>query len=293
MIFFVIPLNRNGAIPDGDLRTMRVFLQNLQRGPRIGLIATQVHRSCLAKVNPGYVAETSNRAVTGVLNRAGANLKPFSQTHVLVLSQHELHFSDNEFNRIRGFILNFVPSQVHVRDMTLVTIDSNLVERNMQQELQQLLQGSTHQVQRSLITVQQLHLKHLATQLCPGLPENGQFDGAVFCFGQTGVGKSTILNALHYDGNVYRGSPKCKDVVINGKRLHLVDDLFPMNLPTNRTMIFFIISPRNGRIDPTDVVLLQHLLNNIRQGPKVGVILPKFGTLTIRKWNLQSAFPCS
>lgn len=290
VIFFVIALNRSGAIPDGDIRVMRVFFQNLQRGPRIGLIITQVHKNCLNKVTPSYVTETLNRAVTAVLNRAGAKLPPFQDSHVLLLTQHELHFSDIDCKSIRRFILSFTPSQVHVRDMTMVTLDSNLVERNMEQELHQLLQGSTGQVQRSLITVQRLHLKYLTTQLRAGLPENGQFYGQVFCFGQAGVGKSTVTSALDYNGNPNRGFPRYKDVILDGKRLYLVDDLFPVNLPTNRTLLFFIISPRNGRIDPTDVVLLQHLLNNIRKGPKVGVIFTQVRHLDYQEMQTAKYF---
>ena len=105
--------------------------------------------------------------------------------------------------------------------MTVVTKYSNLVEHKLERELEQLLHGSTQQVQRSLITVPRLHLKRLTTQLLPDLPDNMQFDGVVLCFGLSGVGKSRILDAL--DGNFRRrGSPRFKDVVLYSKHLHLM-----------------------------------------------------------------------
>ncbi|KAG0049861.1 hypothetical protein BGZ83_005328 [Gryganskiella cystojenkinii] len=112
VVFFVISPTRQGRIKLGDLAVMKVFLDNLQYGPRIGVIITQVPSNCLAAVqNP--------RFVTTSLHQVAANPGAIDVNNVLVLRRHEDRFLEDDCQRIRNYILSFEPKQVHILKMQL------------------------------------------------------------------------------------------------------------------------------------------------------------------------------
>lgn len=125
---------------------------------------------------------------------------------------------------------------------------------------------------------------------------------SVIMVGNPGSGKSAILNALGGDfpsgfsdlqGMTTRVS--YKDVKFNDRSFRLVDtpgisdpgDGGQGDERTNTRLkmlqeamndglvcaIFFVISPRNGRIEPGTLALMQLVLESMKKGPKVGLII--------------------
>ncbi|KAG0376220.1 hypothetical protein BGX24_008112 [Mortierella sp. AD032] len=124
---------------------------------------------------------------------------------------------------------------------------------------------------------------------------------SVILVGNPGVGKSTILNAL--GGDFHTGfsavSGLTRDVsttnvtTSNGDKLRLIDipGIFDCQVDDDRAterhleilrqtlndggsyVIFFVITPRNGRIDPSDFAVMKTLLDNLEESPVVGLIL--------------------
>lgn len=118
--------------------------------------------------------------------------------------------------------------------------------------------------------------------------------------GNPGVGKSTILNAL--GGNFHTGfsavsgltrKMTTKSVPIDGRTIRLVDipgifdhrakddhaterhlDILQETLNDGSDyVIFFVISPVNGRISSSDFTIMKALLDNLVESPLVGLIL--------------------
>lgn len=124
---------------------------------------------------------------------------------------------------------------------------------------------------------------------------------SVAFIGNPGVGKSTLHNAL--GANFANGFSSVQGMEVgepqlvqcNGRNLRLVDipgindnsggdggdsttDAHLLLLKNrlndgNTYVIFFVITPRNGRIDPSDLALIQLVLSKMNQGPIVGLIL--------------------
>ncbi|KAF9911868.1 hypothetical protein EC991_001772 [Linnemannia zychae] len=124
---------------------------------------------------------------------------------------------------------------------------------------------------------------------------------SVILVGNPGVGKSSILNALGGDFNTGFSSVSglTRDVsttsvtTSDGRKLRLVDipgifdcrvddehaterhlDILRDTLNDGSSyVIFFVVAPRNGRIDPSDFAVMTTLLNKLDRSPLVGLIL--------------------
>ncbi|KAF9098938.1 hypothetical protein BGX29_007378 [Mortierella sp. GBA35] len=121
---------------------------------------------------------------------------------------------------------------------------------------------------------------------------------SVVFVGNPGVGKSTLLNAL--GGNFANGmtplgglTKKVSSVTVNceGRSLRLIDvpgimesgedNTISGNLQmledtlnsSGRSVLFFVVTPRNGRIAPDDFAVMKTLLTNLSKGPMVGLII--------------------
>jgi len=118
-IFFVIS-PRNGRIDNGDLALMKLVLDNIEQGPTLGLIITQVARKHVADVqNPDYTTSIYNR-----LRKAECkNTQMLDSAHdtlVLCLHREDLDkFEDWEVNLIENYVLSFTPRKMVVRDMVV------------------------------------------------------------------------------------------------------------------------------------------------------------------------------
>jgi energy-coupling factor transporter ATP-binding protein EcfA2 len=119
----------------------------------------------------------------------------------------------------------------------------------------------------------------------------------VVLIGNPGVGKSTLLNIL--GGNFESGfsvfgrlkdSVMTVDVELQGRQLRLVDmpgineadpDTTAANLKHLQEqlsnggsyVLFFVVSPRNGRVGPNDFGLIRLVLKKLEKGPTVGLII--------------------
>ncbi|KAG0279309.1 hypothetical protein BGZ96_001994 [Linnemannia gamsii] len=135
----------------------------------------------------------------------------------------------------------------------------------------------------------------------------------VVLIGNPGVGKSAILNALggKFESGIsdvvgLTQQVTTEDVFIDNNnnsgpsdktsvhKLHLIDLPGIVDNPDGKMdrlshhirllqevlrderrqyVIFFVITPLNGRIDPNDVALMKLVLNNLEKGPKIGFII--------------------
>ncbi|KAG0278161.1 hypothetical protein BGZ95_004551 [Linnemannia exigua] len=120
--------------------------------------------------------------------------------------------------------------------------------------------------------------------------------------GNPGVGKSSILNALggHFDTGFSRVTGLTRtlttmDTSIEGRNIRLVDlpGIFDCRADSEHTnehhfkilhdaledgnpyVIFFVISPNDGRISPSDFTVMKALLDSLDESPIVGLILTK------------------
>ncbi|KAG0260645.1 hypothetical protein BGZ95_004386 [Linnemannia exigua] len=137
-------------------------------------------------------------------------------------------------------------------------------------------------------------------------PKNGS-DGApqettnVVFVGNPGVGKSALLNV--FGGSfksgcsevagltrevtkvptTFYGRPLClfdvpgiDDCIEEGGEDTIVRHLMMLQEALNgggHFVIFFVITPRNGRIEPSDYMMMKTVLDSLKQAPKVGLIL--------------------
>ncbi|KAF9084273.1 hypothetical protein BGX29_002631, partial [Mortierella sp. GBA35] len=147
-------------------------------------------------------------------------------------------------------------------------------------------------------TIQAIHYPRLP----PAFDKDGvPLETSVIFVGNPGVGKSALLNAL--GGNFPSGcsevSGLTKDVTIqlvttDGRPLRLfdvpgIDDcveegedntivrhLQMLQKELNRGgrfVIFFVFTPRNGRIEPSDYLIMKTVLDSLVKAPMVGLIL--------------------
>ncbi|KAF9124874.1 hypothetical protein BGW39_007833 [Mortierella sp. 14UC] len=120
--------------------------------------------------------------------------------------------------------------------------------------------------------------------------------------GNPGVGKSSILNALggYFDTgfSMVTGLTRTLstyETKIEGKTIRLVDlpGIFDCRADDDHTnerhfeilhdalsdgnpyVIFFVVSPNDGRISPSDFTVMKALLDSLDQSPLVGLILTK------------------
>ncbi|KAG0043025.1 hypothetical protein BGZ83_011927 [Gryganskiella cystojenkinii] len=116
-VFFVIsPIN--GRIDPGALALIQLVLSNMERGPTVGLILTQVPKTQYNQVrSEKYFAE-----VFDVLRRNKANLDFLDTNHPLVLRDHDEEFSTQERYDIEQYILSFKPKQVTIRKMVVTVL---------------------------------------------------------------------------------------------------------------------------------------------------------------------------
>ncbi|KAG0260646.1 hypothetical protein BGZ95_004387 [Linnemannia exigua] len=121
---------------------------------------------------------------------------------------------------------------------------------------------------------------------------------SVVFIGNPGVGKSALLNAL--GGSFESGMSEIggltktvssQYVVCNDRSLRLLDvpgimesgggNTISGNLKmledtlnnAGQAVLFFVITPRNGRVAPDDFAVMKTLLTNLKESPTVGVIL--------------------
>ncbi|KAG0042128.1 hypothetical protein BGZ83_000871 [Gryganskiella cystojenkinii] len=277
VVFFVIALTRNGTIGDGDIQVMKVFLENLERGPQIGLILTQIHKSCLGRIGNNLVF------VTTAVNRVGGNLGYLAKENVLILPQHEDHFSDEDRKKIQSYILGFKPSQVRLRKMHVLQEESH----SRAEDTLALLMPERQRQQQQQHKEQSLQLLSLRdTTLFK------RYHRTVILFGGPGTGKSTILSAL--GGNFRSGvcnvsgiRQVTKDVVtLHGKNIELLDfpgvvegdeqsfqaGLDELTDAHRKYLIFFVITPRNGRIDPSELPMYMFLRDRMPKSLNMGLI---------------------
>jgi len=111
-IFFVIA-PRNGRIEPGTLALMQLVLDNMKKGPKVGLIINQVMPGHIDQVqSDDYIA-----AVRKVLEENKADLSFLDKQPHLVLVDHEDGFSERDRYNIKQYILRFKPKEVQIHDM--------------------------------------------------------------------------------------------------------------------------------------------------------------------------------
>ncbi|KAG0214274.1 hypothetical protein BGX33_002296 [Mortierella sp. NVP41] len=150
---------------------------------------------------------------------------------------------------------------------------------------------NTTQVNNTLIT-RTAFSKNRTTQI---------LETSVVFMGNPGVGKSALLNAL--GGNFTSGYSEVSGLTRNvtnqqatahGRSLRLFDvpgiydcakdggmdttvkhlQMLQETLNTGgRFVLFFVISPRNGRVEPTDYLIMKTVLDSLKKAPEVGMIL--------------------
>ncbi|KAF9082541.1 hypothetical protein BGX23_012345 [Mortierella sp. AD031] len=125
---------------------------------------------------------------------------------------------------------------------------------------------------------------------------------SVVFMGNPGVGKSALLNALggHFssgyseiqgltrgvtsqqvvttDGRLLRlfDVPGIYDVAEEGGTVTIVKHLQMLQETLNsggQFVLFFVIRPRNGRVEPTDYMIMKTVLDSLKEAPMVGMIL--------------------
>ncbi|GJJ74437.1 hypothetical protein EMPS_06795 [Entomortierella parvispora] len=276
VVFFVIDPLPTGTIRGKDLALMKLILGSLDEGPKIGLIMTLIHKDCLETV-------MAPRFVATALEQIGADLGFFDIDNHLFLRKHTKTFSEDEVQAIESYILSFEPQQVSIRqkphnDLLLSTrverslvLESIPIAESMSMSDEETPQRKVKNPQKSIIFI-----------------------------GSSEVGKTTLHNALGANFPRERGSSRfdltvnAQQVKCNGRKLRLVDTPFYFSqsfYPVERYhldnilsiddvlnnghdyMVFFVIAPRNGRIDPSDFDMVRTILREMNTSPIVGLVL--------------------
>ncbi|GJJ77057.1 hypothetical protein EMPS_09416 [Entomortierella parvispora] len=118
LVFFVIS-PRNGRVDNADLAVMKLVMDNIEQGPFIGLILTQIRKRDYEKIqSPSYTA-----LVLKLLEGAECeNLRFIDRNSTLVLVDHEDTFSPEEVTKIKKYVLSFKPKKVVIHDMVAAIV---------------------------------------------------------------------------------------------------------------------------------------------------------------------------
>lgn len=115
-VFFVIS-PRNGRLQPCDVALMKIVLDNIEQGPTVGLIFTQIHPRRQANIqNPDYTTSIHNY-LQGVDCKTVEQLDSANNSLVLCTHRDDLdRFDDWEVKMIRRYVLGFNPSRMVVND---------------------------------------------------------------------------------------------------------------------------------------------------------------------------------
>jgi len=113
LVFFVLS-PRNGRIDNADLAIMKLVLDNIEQGPTIGLILTQIRKRDYEQIrSPAYTA-----SVLKLLEGAECeNARLIDRNLTLVLVDHEISFTLEEVATVQKYVLSFKPKKVVIHDM--------------------------------------------------------------------------------------------------------------------------------------------------------------------------------
>ncbi|GJJ77058.1 hypothetical protein EMPS_09417 [Entomortierella parvispora] len=286
VVFFVIAPWRNGTIQSPDLMLMKLILEGMEEGPQIGLIMTQIYNSSFDIVTaPGFVRTT--------LMGVGANLEFLADERYLFLRKHKEKFDDNEIEDIRNYILGFEPRQVRIRAIPTQA-------RSPSEGFDQMSVATGQQVLQDLSLLDAQDDVKDAGTTCRE---------SVIFIGRPGVGKTTLhkaLGATFHSGFRQLTRLECEQQYIHcgNNHLRLVDcpgildnsdgqyfgSCEPLSMELNSRLndgqpyaIFFVICPRNGRVDPGDLTMMHTVLSSMKRGPVVGLVLNQVGLRDISK----------
>lgn len=278
VIFFVVePVH--GTISSKDMALMKLVLESMEEGPQIGLIMTLIRKKCFnAVAAPGFVLKS--------LTDAGATLEFFAAEKHLFLRKHDKAFSGDDLTDIQDYILGFEPRKVRIREM----LSNGLA-----------LCGVADRVSVETAPVSLDYIEPSARDDSSDSSTTSQ--ESVIFIGSPGVGKSALQSALGANFNsVFR--PECKEQYIccKNNRLRLINCPGNLEYTTDSHMsdspmmslkytlndghtyaIFFIITPRNGRVDPGNLGMMKAVLSSMKKGPVVGLVLNQVGKRDIRK----------
>ncbi|KAF8943403.1 hypothetical protein BGZ52_011643, partial [Haplosporangium bisporale] len=108
----------NGRIGPNDFGLILLVLQNLQKGPTVGWIITQVPDDQIMQVqDPEYAC-----AVVQQLKKGKAKTALLEQQNMLILPYSRV-FNDDEKQRVFNYVLSFEPKQVKIRRLALRTFE--------------------------------------------------------------------------------------------------------------------------------------------------------------------------
>ncbi|GJJ77060.1 hypothetical protein EMPS_09419 [Entomortierella parvispora] len=116
VLFFVIS-PRRGRIDSSDLALLKLVLDNIESGPTVGLIFTQIRKVNVASVQtPTYTSSLYN-LLRGA-DCKNMNLLDYAE-QTLVLCNHveKIGFSQAEKDEIRNYVLSFQPKRIQVQDL--------------------------------------------------------------------------------------------------------------------------------------------------------------------------------
>ncbi|GJJ77055.1 hypothetical protein EMPS_09414 [Entomortierella parvispora] len=327
VVFLVIKPRLDGAIEISDLALMKYFLDSIEHGPRIGVILTQIKPAILA---------AANDKLRMALQRIDPDLNLVAHNH-LALCRHVGMFNKEDCERVQRFVLSFEPKQVRVRRMAsnelervtrkLSILPKGTVHAQLDQEASGRDNGATRrsphfpspmekspQSHGSTKTVQRpfsfrfgdiFHRTKSSSDPTAGhIPSHPQLvddtSPRIILIGNTGRGKSTILNAL--GGRFVTGysddretASSTANVLLDGKQFQLVDipgarvseeegysryflSLYSeLNNRSHLYLIFVVITTRNGRVDVFDLAMASLLHDFMETGPSVGFIFNMVG----------------